>query len=216
MEKKTLRQVDGFKIRNTLDIDFGLLHEASSQASYFAPKFYIPEHEIWLDHRFKDEKDFLLKLEELETPDILKTYSAQRQYIKKALCISGPVPPYRISQSEEGELTIVMVDGKIIRTHFDPEFIFGGHEFVYSYIPPREIWLDNLMDTDEVQYVLLHEKVERELMSKGKTYDIGHEYASVAEKEMRRTTGAGAYLGDDGHPWWGYTNEQLAQEYYVE
>jgi hypothetical protein len=72
------------------------------------------------------------------------------------------------------------------------------------------------MDPAEVQYMQLHEEYERNLMQGGKSYDVAHDFAIVADKELRRDNGDGAYPGDANYPWWGLSNEELAKEYYID
>lgn len=205
-----IRLVDGFKIRQTLDIDFAFLHTHQTHASFFGRTFYIPEGEWWLDHTVKDELDLLWKCNEIEIKNT--SYVEQRAETKR-LCLPPPIPEYVHSREEKDRVEIVMVDGKIVRQYMDPAFAFGGHHFVYSYVPEREIWLDARMDPAEVPFVLLHEQTERTLMMKeNKSYDVAHDYATVAEKEVRRNNGA-SYPGDANYPWFGKTNQELATMY---
>ncbi len=217
VDPSKIRFVDGFKIRNTLDDDFAIIHESSSEACYYAPKFYIPKGEIWFDHRFQDELDFLLRLEEVkdELTQTLSYHEARKKF-KEMLCLTTAPPPIETERKPyEDGLTVVMVDGKVLRQYLDPEFIFGGHHLVYSYIPEKEIWLDTHMDPAEVPYILLHEKVEFDLMTKGKSYDVAHEFATAADKELRRADGVGAYPGEEAFTWFGKTNKELAHAFYV-
>ncbi len=192
-----IRYVNGFLIRNTLDDDFGIIHEPTQDISHFATKFYIPEGEVWIDHCFKDEEKFLLDLESYK--------------------VSGePAPNYVIKSEMIDGLNVKDVDGALVRQYLDPEFIFGGHDLVYpSYIPAGEIWLDNKMDPSEREFILLHEQVERELMSKGKSYDVAHEFATVSDKELRRARGVGCYPGDANYPWRDLSNEEIIKKYYA-
>jgi hypothetical protein len=217
IDRTKLKLVDGFKIRNTLDDDFVILHGFSTRASHYLPKFYIPQGEWWLDHRFKDEMDFFVRTEDTlnELMEAL-SYHEAREELKKIMCLPPPVPPYEVKREAGDGYSLVMVDGKVIRQYIDPEFVFGGHDLVYPYVPKGEIWLDVNMDPAEVPYVLLHEKVERDLMAQNKSYDMAHDFAVSSEKELRRNNGVGAYPGEEAHPWKGKTNEELAQEFYFQ
>jgi len=64
--KKKIIFFDGFKIRNTLDVNFGIIHQYSSKINEYTPKFYIPKREIWFDYIFKKELDLLLLIEEAQ------------------------------------------------------------------------------------------------------------------------------------------------------
>ncbi|MBI3963806.1 MAG: hypothetical protein HY341_02290 [Candidatus Kerfeldbacteria bacterium] len=84
----------------------------------------------------------------------------------------------------------------LVRQYLDPDFIFGGHALVYSYIPSGELWLDALQDPREAPYHLLHERTEYTLMRKGVPYDSAHDLATAADKAERRKDGIGRYPGD--------------------
>ena len=207
--------VDGFKIRNTLDDDFGNYQESGYKISSFYLKPYIPEGEFWVDHIFKDEVDFLIKLKDFEAPQA-KNYSEEREIMKKTFCLPGPIPNFvQKKESAENGLNIVYVDGKIVRQYLDPEFIFGGHEFVYSYVPKNEIWIDAKTDPAEIKYIIIHEAKERELMSAGMPYDPAHDIATATDKAARRADGIGAYPGDENYLWYGLTNEEIIKQYVV-
>lgn len=211
--------VDGFKIRSTLDLEFDMFHKRSVNISPkygYTPKYYIPEDQIWIDVRYKDETDFLIKTNKFfyeEHYDM--PYLEARELAKKELCKTDSVPNFVQKESTEGNLKICYVDGSIIRGHFDPEFSFGGHNFVYDYIKEDEIWLDNLVDQNELKYILIHELKERELMSKGEIYDSAHDIASSLEKKHRRDDGVGFYPGDANYPWSRWPNEKIIEQYII-
>jgi hypothetical protein len=201
--------VDGFKIRNTLDDDFGIIDRNWGRIGIFAPKFYVPENQIWIDHKFKNETDFLLKT------DIPPEQYTTREDMKK-FCLPGPVPDFVRKQEILNNVTVKYVDGSIVRQYMDPEFILGGHDLVYSYIPKNEIWLDALMDARETPYILLHEQVERDLMAgDGKNYDIAHERATAADKERRIADGCGMYPGSANYQWRDWSNEEIIKQYVI-
>lgn len=99
----------------------------------------------------------------------------------------------------EGKLEIWLVDGKILREAEDPEddenkeakfdgdFVYGGSDMRYTFIPKNEIWIDSETSLAEAIYTVRHELTEREHMEKDKmTYDEAHEIALKAEKPLRR------------------------------
>ena len=138
-----------------------------------------------------------------------------REEMKK-FCSSGPAPDFVRREEALDDVTVKYVDGSIVRRYLDPEFIFGGHDYVYSYIPKNEIWLDALMDEKEIPYILLHEQVERALMAtEGKNYDIAHERATAADKEQRIKDGCGAYPGGANYPWGSWSNEEIIKQYVI-
>lgn len=213
--KQKITFVDGFKIRNTLDVNFNIIHKYSSKINEYTPKFYIPKKEIWFDHIFKKELDFLLKIENAQIPQEIKSWSEAREYIRKNFCLPGPIPEFILKKEKHNDLTIAYVDGSIVRQYIDPEFIFGGHDLVYSYIPEKEVWVDGIMDKRELPYVLFHEESERKLMTTGKNYDVAHEYASAAEREMRRLEGVGFYPGDANYHFRNLKTKKIIKKHYV-
>lgn len=191
--------VDGYKIRQNLDPNFSVIHFNNPDWAVFDSKWYIPKGEIWFDHRFKGEEDFLKKI-------LLKisSRSEARKFIKK-----GRPKNFILKEEVQGKTKIQCVDGKTVREYLDPEFVLGGHDLIYSYIPEKTIWLDNRMDQRDISHLLVHEMTERKLMVEGKSYDIAHDYATAAEKESRRKAG-GKYIGDVN-----YKGKFSLKKYYV-
>lgn len=179
--------VNGYKIRQNLDPDFDIIHRNGDPA-LFDSKWYIPKNEIWFDHAFKGEEEFLKK--------ILLVIKSREE--AKRFCKKGQPPDFIIKKEAKDGLEIQYVDGKIVREYFDPEFVMGGHDLIYSYIPFQTVWFDNRMDKKDIPHVKLHELAERKFMAGGRNYDISHEYATVMEKESRRKAG-GVYVGDANH-----------------
>ncbi len=216
IDRSKIRLVDGFKIRNTLDIEFNAFHGHGRLVTAPHNKFYIPEGEWWLNHHHKDELDFLVRLEEVEMPEDITTFNDLRQYEKEMFCLRPPIPEYVVSREVINDRNVVMVNGAIIRQYFDPEFVVGGHNFVYDYAPPGEIWIDTVGDPEELPYYLMHEGYEYDLMEKGMSYDSAHDFASAAEKNLRRQNGLGCYPFDGNYSSKGQTNEELAKEFYID
>lgn len=221
-EKKLLSDyrlvyVDGFKIRNFLDDDFAVIHTHSTSAADFSPKFYIPPGEVWLDGRYRDEKDFLcLAAHYYDHPSQRFALDGERRmWLRKHLCAAGSIPDFRTKEEKENGVTVVYVDGRMVREYIDPEFVLGGHGFAYDYIPKGEIWLDVKMDPAEVPYILLHERVERDLVKGGKSYDVAHEHATAADKEKRRLEAGASYPGDNAYPWYGRCNAEVVKNFIV-
>ncbi len=215
IDPQSVRLVDGFKIRQTLDPDFSTLHcHCTAINKYFMPKYYIPEGEWWLDARLKDEKDFFERAESIDRPKNVKAGLEFRTYLRKKLLKKGSIPNFVVKKEWHLSHRLVLVDGRIIRQYVDPEFTQGGHEFVYPYVPKGEIWIERALHPKEIPFVLHHEIVERKLMRRGKNYDMAHEYATVAEKEMRRAHG-GFYPLDEQYPWNKFTDDQIRKKYYA-
>lgn len=192
--------VDGNKIRNHLDIECPPLARRQADPTCYNTRIYIPPNEIWIDHSYIDESEELLSWENELKNLVGRDYLAKRdekvkqlQELRNKKNISRT--DYLIKETKSDDVTRVYVKGSIIRKYFDPDFIFGGHHYVYSYIPQNEIWLDVTVDPEEIPFVYLHEKIERDLMKEGKNYDQGHEIALCLEKNERRNNGA-CYPGD--------------------
>lgn len=208
--------VDAHLIRNTLDTDFNIIHQGSSDWNTFSPKYYIPKNEIWVDHCFADEVDFLLTSDRLV--DSLQVES--RAALIKALrsigfLKEGPPPTFITHRETRSPLTICTVNGKIVREYLDPEFVLGGHDLVYNYIPKNEVWIEEKMDPREIPFVLTHELEERTLMhTQGLTYDIAHEYALMMERILRRKGGA-RFPGEQGYPFKDLSSQEIISKFYV-
>lgn len=203
--------VDGYKIRQTLDTDFNLVHLHVDDPTEYSPKFYIPRGEIWIDHRFKKETSHLLKFELRWYGKQNGTYHEIRKRDLKNAKHLGDAPDFVIKTQKKNRLAIRHVDGSIVRKYIDPEWVCGGHDFVYGYIPKNEIWIDSLMDPRDLPHVLLHETIERNLMSAGMSYEPAHEFATAGERLSRRSAG-GIYPGDPGYKR-GLTKEQFMKKY---
>jgi hypothetical protein len=76
-------------------------------------------------------------------------------------------PPYLQKLTQRGEISIWIVDGRLVRSVFDVDFTEGGHDYVYEFVPQNEVWIDNDLEESERPFVLLHELHERNLMAKG-------------------------------------------------
>jgi len=73
------------------------------------------------------------------------------------------------------------VNGRLVRSILDVDFVSGGHSHVYYFVPEGEVWIDNKADADDVPYILLHELHETNLMEKGWPYSKAHADSSRIE-----------------------------------
>ncbi|MBI1934345.1 hypothetical protein HY464_01345 [Candidatus Peregrinibacteria bacterium] len=213
---ENVRLVDAYLIRNHLDTDFNILHRGSSDWNTYSPKYYIPKNEIWVDHCFADEIDFLLASDRIIDSLQVESRAALITALRTIGFLRGEPPPPFITQREKhGPLEIAMVDGKIVREYLDPEFVLGGHDLVYNYIPKNEVWVEGKMDPREIPFVLEHELEERKRMdTEGLTYDIAHECALVAERILRRKEGA-AFPGERAYPFYGLSSQEIIRKFSV-
>jgi hypothetical protein len=74
-----------------------------------------------------------------------------------------------------------IVRGDYVRDLYFIDFTEGGHDFVYHFVPEKEVWLDDDLSAKERRFVLLHELHERALMAKGWNYGRAHRDSSRVE-----------------------------------
>jgi hypothetical protein len=97
--------------------------------------------------------------------------------------------PYLEQVDKRGDLNIWIVDGSYIRGHIDEEFTNFGQHFRFSYIPEKELWLDQEAHNDERQFFIDHLLVEYRLMKHGMPYDDAIVEADKHERKERRRAG---------------------------
>lgn len=195
--------VDGNKIRNQLDIECPPFAQRQEDPLCFDVRIYIPKDEIWIDYPYLDEYDDMYSWEFGLKNLVGKKYLAARdKKIKELIAIRKKIGIDQsdciVKESKSKSVSIVFVKGNLVRKYFDPDFIFGGHHYVYSYIPENQIWIDIKANDEEAPFIFLHEKIERDIMKKGKTYEEGHEIAHCIEITKRREAGA-CYPGDNNY-----------------
>ena len=81
-----------------------------------------------------------------------------------------------------------LVNGKKVRAQHI-EFVEGGHDLVYDWMPKREIWVDDALHPSEFSAVMIHEIYERGLMKQGVPYSKAHKRANLVELRVRRNPG---------------------------
>jgi len=177
-----LRMVDGFKIRNTTNTNF-----AGFAAHAYDP--VVPKGELWIEDYLKPEKELMIHVVETEQRYRRRTFAFIRARLQKEAAKHGTPPPFIKKRERLGSLTIISVDGAIVRKYLDPYFFLGGHDLVYSYIPKKEIWIDLLNNAKDNKFTLIHERHERKLMARGMEYASAHDYALAEERYHRRKAG---------------------------
>ncbi|MBI5404567.1 MAG: hypothetical protein HY959_14360 [Ignavibacteriae bacterium] len=94
---------------------------------------------------------------------------------------------YRYYIGEKEGFNVWIVDGALIRQNIFNEFIYGGNDQRYPFVPLNEIWIDNSISAEEFETTLAHEICERNLMMKyGLTYFDAHDSSLMLELGMRR------------------------------
>jgi len=110
----------------------------------------------------------------------------------------------RLIEDKDG-IKIYAVNGDYVRDKDPgldfPQFVEGGSHYPTSYpgykkyIPEDEIWIDDvhLLKPNDLQAIILHELVERNLMKNhGVSYDDAHEIANKAETLFRKNVHKGS------------------------
>ncbi len=93
---------------------------------------------------------------------------------------------YRVYMGKIDSLSIYIVDGETVRREIYPDFIFGGNEQRYSFVPHNEIWIDNSVSNREYMTTLRHEINEMGLMrDAGMTYIQAHDSSLMLEVKLR-------------------------------
>ncbi len=173
-----IKIVDGWKIRNTIDTDFSSWGDVTSYP-------YIPKGEMWVDKFLKPEVALFEELARLERRMKGKPFAQIRKQAAKELT-NRKFKLDITARKKRGNIEILLVDGFSVRSSMDPYFVLGGHDLVYSYIPKNQVWIDTRQDPREIEYTLVHETLERKLMSGGMEYDSAHDFALAAERKARR------------------------------
>ena len=201
----TIWVVNGAYVRKNLNEEFTTCGE------HYVFKF-IPKDELWLDHEYgtKDEKyyiDYILT----EYKFMSKGYSYDRAWKEgnivqkrerkkekeyRKLKRLKEKKDYKLIErihkkllkNYSNYLKVWIVNGKIVRDLFFVDFVEGGHDKVYSFVPEGEIWIDDDISQRERKFILLHEAHERYLMSKGSNYRNAHFNSSRIEHKYRNNS----------------------------
>lgn len=99
---------------------------------------------------------------------------------------SIPEGIYRFYAGDRDSFKVWIVDGALVREKIFNEFIYGGNDERYTFVPDKEIWIDNSISAKEFETTLAHEINERNLMKQsGWTYFDAHDSSLALELEMR-------------------------------
>ncbi len=208
---KKLGKFSGFKvwIVNGKYIRDNIEEEFTNYAQHYNFKF-IPKDEFWIDkernpgeekyfiefmlafHRFFSKGipynrawDMANKIEKRER--MKSRLMKQEIFIKKGKKNSLKGVYKKLLKEYGGNnLNVWIVNGEFVRDLFFLDFTEGGHDKVYNFVPKDEIWIDDDLDLNELKFVLLHEVHERNLMSRGMSYNLAHKSSSKIEYYCRR------------------------------
>jgi hypothetical protein len=203
----TVWVVDGYYIRQRMDINFNnfgqhykfdyipknefwLDRQAprshSGQARKSEEKYFI-EHLLAEHKLMAEDKDYNDALDEGDRVE--QELRDQDKIIKKLKEVfkTQPEKVYKkIRQKLLGGysnkiIKTYIVNSNLIRSLFYIDWVAGGHDKVYKFVPPNEVWLDNDIVSKEKRFVLLHELHERFFMSQGWDYEKAHASALKVE-----------------------------------
>jgi hypothetical protein len=94
---------------------------------------------------------------------------------------------YRYFWGEKDNYKIWIIDGELVREKIYKEFLYGGNEQRYLFVPRGEIWIDNDISSEEFDLTVAHEMNERHLMAKyGWTYQTAHDSSLSLELTIRQ------------------------------
>lgn len=186
--------VDGEDVRNLSlkNEEFGL-----SSSHLFFPKL-IPKNEIWIEkHVKKTEVNLLISSElykiKLINVDDVEKWEAYQKAERKKREKHQKLEKNEIDKNiyikewmKIDDMVIWLVDAEKVRKKYKSDFMEGGHDFVYNWIPDNEIWIENGLNNHEIPFIVLHELVERNMMKDDKMkYDDAHIISSKIEWSKR-------------------------------
>jgi hypothetical protein len=198
----TVWEVDGDFVRAKIDEEF------TNFAQHYILKC-VPENEFWIDKEHSpDEHQYYIdhmlvewramkngqnKVDAIDLADKKEARERRKSDFFNTLDKTATKTESDILKKihkqelnlENSGLKIWIVNGELVRDLLHMEFVEGGHDYVYPFVPAGEIWLDDDLDEADRKFVLLHEIHERFLMANGKTYEEAHRSASRIEHQTR-------------------------------
>lgn len=94
---------------------------------------------------------------------------------------------YRVFLGRREEQNVWIVDGEKVCLELYPEFVMGGNDQRYRFNPQGDVWIDNRLGIEELNYTIAHELIERRYMREfGWSYDRAHDEGGLmVERTMR-------------------------------
>jgi hypothetical protein len=193
--------VDGSYVRKNIDEEFTNFGQHYQQR-------YIPETEFWIDEN-TDPSEHVFFIDHmlvenrlmsegesyddaLKAADEVERRERRRSDVSTKPRLGINANAYLVKLNMWHQLTkdvgldVWIVNGKLVRDIFDVDFVEGGHDLVYNFIPKGEVWIEaDIVSYDERYFVLFHEAYERFLMELGYSYVSAHCRASRAEHDCR-------------------------------
>ena len=195
--------VDGHYVRDNIDPEF-----TNFAYKDFKGKGYIPEGEFWIDEEAAPNEFDYYCTNMMTTYNGIQEGMSYKEAVGKADKAEQSLRDQhgdlekaksdfnnnidfskihkRLLKKLDNGLEVWVVNGRLVRSVFDLNYVEGGHSWVYDYVPQNEVWIDDDIFPSERGYVILHELHERNLMStKGLTYDEAHVDSSRIESYCR-------------------------------
>jgi hypothetical protein len=194
--------VDGQYIRTNLDPEF------TNFGQHYRYK-YIPKNDFWIDkntNKNKNERKFFIdhliienrlmskgidynealeKANLVEKKERLLSEKFDKKIFNKKKTNRNNLLYKKFYRIIKDGIVIWIVNGYMVRNLFDLNFTAGGHDYIYNYIPDKEIWIDDDVDQNEIKFVVLHEIHERNCMINEIPYDECHSKANDIELKCR-------------------------------
>ena len=82
------------------------------------------------------------------------------------------------------DMEIILVDGDKIKKKYFMDFVEGGNDMAYKWMPKNKIWIDDNMSIEVMPHITYHEFIERYLMKyEDMSYNDAHDIANKYEKK---------------------------------
>jgi hypothetical protein len=185
--------VDGEQIRNSSLAG----QEFGESASHFTLPLVVPDGEVWIEDDVSlDERPFVIAgaLRIAQTHDYASGVCFEKHEREKAKLAGTEWPGEWLSSDcyvrQVGMLpngvAVFLVDGEKVRDETKTDFIEGGHDLVYPWLPPKTIVIEAGSHANEQPFILDHEGTERRRMANGMGYAKAHHFAAKEEFAARQ------------------------------
>jgi len=111
------------------------------------------------------------------------THSREIPGIRDSVVLSGI---YRVPLGERDGVNVWVVDGYKVRAAIFPDFGLSGNDMAYHFIPAKEIWIDGQMSSEETEFSIQTELLERSLMASGVSYGKAYDSAINTNVRLRK------------------------------
>lgn len=198
----TVWLVDGEAVRKEIDENF-------VQYDHHAWLHFIPTNEIWIDQEsVEEERKYFIEHVQREREYLKKGMTLQKALAtaaaaeakerrattraRRILDADHPrkealkkIHQKKLEKYSSDDFTVWLIDGEMVRDIYLTEYAEGGHDLVYSFVPHREVWIEQILSPEEQRFIVLHELHERFLISQGKDYLSAHKGATIIEDRFR-------------------------------